>query len=68
MIADGNYAIYGIGEKGAKEKMGSFKVKDGAVSGSNSSSIPNGEIDEITESRIQRLLQDNHGYTHIEKV
>lgn len=65
---DGNYAIYGIGEDGKKTKIGSFSIKGGVVSKSTSDIVPEGKLDAHTKATIERYIQDNHGYTHIEKV
>ena len=67
-MKDGNYAIYGINEKGTKGKIGSFTVKDGAISNSTSDIIPNGDIDTKISMTLQRYMDDHHGYIHIEKV
>lgn len=67
-IANGEYAIYGIGEDGRKAKMGSFKVANMEVLKSTSDIVPNGEISSQTAEKIHRLIADGHGYIHIEKV
>ncbi len=67
-IANGEYAIYGIGEDGRKAKMGGFKVANMKVTTSTSDIVPSGEISSQTAEKIQRFIDDGHGYIHIEKV
>ena len=67
-MKDGNYAIYGINEKGTKHKVGSFIVKDSKIEKSTSDIVPNGDIDTKISMMLQRYMNDHHGYIHIEKV
>jgi hypothetical protein len=67
-MEDGNYAIYGISEKGTKQKMGSFSIKDNVISNSTSDIIPDGDINTRVSMTLQRYMNDHHGYVHIEKV
>ena len=65
---DGEYAVYGINEKGTKSKVGSFTIEDNNILKSSTDIIPEGEINSRVANILNRYINDHHGYIHVEKV